>query len=299
MDYVRRTTEILLILAIVVFACIFGSDLQSAYGSLFFNPCDNPVDYYIGTIDSGFNVSEDFLLSAVREAESLWENASGNNLFNYSEGEGVKISLIYDYRQDVTKELNALSGALDVDEAYYSKLKNQYDEYVAEYEASSASLDYLVSTYNQSGYKKKNAEQQLGEIKEKEEAAIAMMKKINDLAREINALAEKYNLNVGEYNDLGSSFEEFEQGNYTADSYSQAINVYQFDDREKLVSVLTHEMGHALGLGHSESPQDIMYSVNAGESQSITEEDISRLSEICSKSPLIYLRESIQKTFSF
>jgi predicted Zn-dependent protease len=299
MDYVRRITELLFILAIAFFLYIFWPDLQSGYNRLFFNPCKNPIQYHIGTIDSGFGVSKDFLLSAVKEAEDSWETVSKTNLFNYSEGKGVKVSLIYDYRQNTTKEIDELGKVLDIDESYYSKLKSEYDRYVSEYEKSSADLNSLVSSYNQSGYKKKNAEQLLNEIKEKEADNAVLVEKINNLAKEINSLAEKYNLNAGTYNDLGKSFEEFEQGNYTADSYSRAINIYQFDNREKLVSVLIHEMGHALEISHADNPQDIMYSVNAGESQNITEWDLSQLNAVCSRNSLVFLMENVKKAFSF
>jgi predicted Zn-dependent protease len=37
------------------------------------------------------------------------------------------------------------------------------------------------------------------------------------------------------------------------------INIYQFDDIERLTLVLAHEFGHALGLTHVGNPKSVMY----------------------------------------
>ena len=308
MDYEKRITEILFILAILLSAFIFGPDLMSLYNRLAFNPCKSPVEYSIGNIDGSFAVSNDYLLSAVEEAEGLWEGASQKNLFEYSLDKGIKINLVYDYRQDSTVQLNNLGGILETDNSYYLNLKREYDGYVVQYNSDKARLDSLVSSYGQqlSSYQKEidswnknrgsqekynqlvlekqNLDAMLSRIKTMEEQNNALVAKINGLARDINTLAGKVNLNVNNYNDISQSVEkEFEQGNYKADSITKEINIYQFENKEKLVMVLTHELGHALGIGHMDNPEDIMSSINAGESQKITSEDLTELDKICSK----------------
>lgn len=299
MDYGTRIFEIIFIIILGFSAYLFWPEMQSGYNQLFFNPCRNPIQYHAGTIDSRFGVSEDFFVSAIKEAEKTWEDAYKKNLFEYSAGKGVEMNLVYDYRQSATDQLEQLGKVLNIDQTNYEYLKKEYDRYVAMYEKSSFELKALVSTYNQSGYRKKNAQQLLDEINAKQDANAELVKKINELAGEINSLSEKYNINAGAYNDLGKSFEEFEQGNYVADSYSRVINIYQFEDKGKLVSVLVHEMGHSLGLSHSENPKDIMYAVNTGENQSVTEEDLSSIDTICSRNPAAYFVETLKAKISF
>lgn len=305
MEYNRRIIELLLFSAIVLSIFIFWEDFAS-----FFNPCKNPIEYSIGNIDSSFGMSDDYLLSAAEEAEGLWESASNRNLFEYSSSGGMAINLIYDYRQDSTVQLSSLDSAIETDNTYYLNLRREYEGYVGEYNSGITALNALVSDYEQrsSAYKrevnlwnkkgglqekydqlnleKASLEAMLAEIKAKEGELNALTGEINNLVRELNALAAKLNLNAESFNEISESFEgEFEQGNYTLDSGVKAITVYQFENREKLVAVLVHEMGHALGLNHSGNPKDIMYSINMGESQEITGEDLAELDSICSKNP--------------
>jgi predicted Zn-dependent protease len=285
MDYGRLITEFLFIAALIASIFLFGSDVISFYSNLFFNPCETPIVYSIGNIDSGFGVSNVYLLSAVKEAEQSWESNYKSNLFEYSEGKGMKINLIYDYRQDSTQYINNLDNILGIDKDLYNELKSEYDNYIVQYNSINSKLDQLVLVYNQSGYKKKNAASDLSQIRSYESQRNDLVDKINNLQKQINSLAAKYNVTVKNYNNLTESIDsEFEQGNYIFDAQNKEINIYQFDNKETLVAVLVHEMGHALGLGHSEDPLDIMYSVNAGESQNITKDDITNINNICSKS---------------
>jgi len=68
---------------------------------------------------------------------------------------------------------------------------------------------------------------------------------------------------------------------YERDADGERINIYQFESKEKLMRVLAHEFGHALGLDHVEDSQAIMYRLNNGVNQKLTEADISALSERC------------------
>lgn len=308
MDYTKRATEILLIVAITFSIFILGPELGPTYDELisqsFFNPCKNPIEYSIGSIDNSFGISSDYLSLALKEAEDSWENISGKDLFKYTPDKGIKVNLIYDYRQDSTIQLNNLDNNLKISDNQYLNLKRQYEEYVSEYNLKNKNLSVLISNYNQryslyekainsskkssSSYEqlaieKKNLDEMFLQIKTAEKNLNSLVEKINVTIRELNTAAKKLNLNINNYNEISQGLnQEFEQGNYTVSGQKKEINIYQFANREKLIAVLIHELGHSLGLDHVDNPNDIMYSLNAGENQKITNEDLLELDRICS-----------------
>ena len=78
---------------------------------------------------------------------------------------------------------------------------------------------------------------------------------------------------------LGS---EFCGGDYVSKDGKQTITIYQFDDENRLVRVLAHEFGHALGLKHNDNPKAIMYRLMQSDSLNLAPDDIAALKERCS-----------------
>jgi len=58
-----------------------------------------------------------------------------------------------------------------------------------------------------------------------------------------------------QFNEQFGESREFTQGDYQGDK----ISIYTFLDEAELVRVLVHEFGHALGIGHVENSESMMY----------------------------------------
>jgi vacuolar-type H+-ATPase subunit D/Vma8 len=266
--------------------------------------CPVPMAYRIGTVDSRFDLSTEEVRNAVSVAESLWEDATGRNLFTYDEGGVLSINFVFDERQQTANDEEHLRETLDEKEEMSDTVRAQYEKLLAEYESLSKKYDGQTSAYetklaaynkevnewNVKGGAPEDVFNRLADTKEtlaREQSRLnGVGDSLNTLVRKMNALSEKgnslitdYNETVEVYNDQFSEGHEFTQGDYE----NKVINIYQYDSEEELELVLAHEFGHALSLEHVEGTDSIMYRLMEGQSKEtgIQSADLTEFERVC------------------
>lgn len=247
--------------------------------------CNVPVVYDLGSIDERFGISREEARAAVSDAESLWENATGENLFTYEAGADFTINFVYDDRQEITNEEGEVRGILENKEEMsegiraeydrmlgkYEKLKSTYEKRVDDYEDSLDAYNNEVALWNEKGgapervyadleTTKEHLDEESRELNGVAQELNEIVDSINDLGEAGNRVVRDYNEDVEWYNLFFSGEREFTQGDYQGD----LINIYQFGDGVELRQVLAHELGHALSLGHIEEEGSIMYHLMEG-----------------------------------
>ncbi|OIO51574.1 hypothetical protein COY93_00695 [Candidatus Uhrbacteria bacterium CG_4_10_14_0_8_um_filter_58_22] len=152
-----------------------------------------------------------------------------------------------------------MRSAYDEREVSIAELKAYYEEQLQLFELT-------VQAWNARGGASRGAYDELlreqGRLDSYVSDLNALIEEQNRQAERLNQLAgqeqEKvvgFNTGVNRFNETFALGGDDEQGIYG----SGTINVYQFDDHEDLVMLLTHEFGHALGLGHDGDPQSVMF----------------------------------------
>lgn len=274
--------------------------------------CDAPISYRIGAIAPEFGISLEEAKAAVTDAESLWEDATGRNLFSYNETSEFSINFIYDGRQAATNEEHVLREELeekkDVSEtvreeyerlsAEYNELKDAYEESVRAYEVKLKAHNDEVAMWNEKGGAPEEVYAELGRTQSalgKEQKTLnatanklnALVKQINELGEQGSVLVDAYNNVVETYNDKFEGEREFTQGDYQG----TFINIYQYDSEDELRLVLAHELGHALSIGHVEGEASIMFELMEDQSlvSGLSAEDLSEFQTICGETQLSQL----------
>lgn len=273
-----------------------------------FSPCQEPLTYRLGDIDSRFDITQKELAEIMEEVEQLWESAVNKDLINVSQNGQVTLNLIYseeqkrtDAERQFSDRIRAKEQRASVVEREYKRLSDRYKKLEEDVRQTLNEYNSKVETYNQLAKewegkeatskiigRFKSLEQEISSLeatlKRKKQNLSSLRKRTNAKTEQLNNLIKEHNNLIAEYNSRFSEPRKFDQGRYVKQGNSQAINIYQFGNRAQLKTVLAHEVGHALGLDHVDNPKSIMHNMMAEQNMAnlqLTEEDISALKRHC------------------
>lgn len=267
---------------------------------VYFSPCDHPIHYKIGGIDSRFNLSRDNFLADLKKAADIWSSSFGKQLFVYDEGGDLVVSMVYDQRQSLENritsldnQVSSLENQLQTQKGSLDQKQSLYENQVVDFRRKLADLNSQIDYWNSKGgapadeYQKLVSQQQAL----REEAEV-----LNKEAQDLNLSAENYNSQVSsldsQINNLNEQVTTFnetlalrpEEGIY--DPSGARIDIYFNISQSELVHTLAHELGHSLGLDHNQNPKSIMFP-RTTKALTPSADDLKDLRLVCQKQSIL------------
>ena len=264
-------------------------------------PCTTPIAYTIGPIDPRFGLTPVQVLEKTKAAETLWEQAYGQELFVYApeNTHALPINFIYDKRQQTLVLGNAIDSTeasqqtarADIERAQTAYKTNStiYANAVKKINADSEAYANEVARTNAKGgatpdeYTRLQAEKVVlnrrqAALQVEADALRTQGELLSRMIADFNAKVNDINQIVQDYNEQAGT--DFEEGQYVQDATGKRIDIYAYKSRNELLHTIAHELGHALGINHNTNPASMMYPYNKS-GVTLSTDDIAALKAVC------------------
>jgi prefoldin subunit 5 len=259
--------------------------------------CQAPIAWRIGQLDPAFSLTLEQAEQVAHNAATQWNIALGMTLFRYDSLEGFPINFAYDVRQqnllqqallqrnldrydsNISQRLSNLRQQheqLQQQQQQFDMLNRQFGADVAEFERQAQHLTSANRVSLQQQQRDLNRRQQ--QLQQQADALNAEQQRLQREQGYINTTMTDRNALLA---DQPASPASAEVGLMEIRGHNRAMTIFAYKTLADLQLTMTHEFGHALGVGHTDDTLSVMhYALNPDQGQ-LTAEDIQALKTQC------------------
>lgn len=245
------------------------------------HPFDNRLRYKIGHLDPRFNISHEQLKEITQQAADIWFLGTSRQLFTYDPNAQLTINLIYDHRQADSEarrsELSKLEQTQRSNEIEFQKLgqiesdlnfqQRFIEQTKVDFQYRLERYNNEVQKFNQSTHQSHAMRNYLQNEKQRLDAEAQYLQQqidtfnqhvqqTNQHVNTVNQLNQQFNQSVAQFNQRFQA-RQFDKGQFNG----REINIYEFQNISDLRLTLAHELGHGLGILHTDDPESLMYPI--------------------------------------
>lgn len=263
--------------------------------------CQTPVSWRIGKLDPAFDLTLEQAEQAAHSAATQWNTALGRELFRYDSIDGFAINFAFDERQQQLLQQARLKRNLarydaNIDQRQASlqqqaeQLKQRQDQFsrqnqqfavdAAEFErqaqqATAANRSALQQQQQQLQQRQQQLQQQLQQqaetLNEQQQRLLREQRYLQETVADRNALLPSQQATIA----------ASEVGVMQINGRTRSMTIFAYTSEAALELTLLHEFGHALGLGHTEGTDSVMYYALSAEQSGLNNEDVQALKQQC------------------
>lgn len=254
-------------------------------------PCAVPLGWRLARVDERFGLDPERARAVVEDAAALWEEAANRALFVHDPEDGFPIRFVYGERQVRTEErsrrerafrrearrIDDRRAALDSLVRRHSRLRERHERRLGELERRASEHNMTVREWDRRGGAPRPVRRRLAasadSLKAERRELAEQERELDALRSRVREERKRLRRRLEEHDRRGDALERafppvpVESGLYReavgregdrVASVRREIRVYRYDGLADLERIVVHELGHALGLGHAETPGAVM-----------------------------------------